>query len=66
MQNETPAACFYCCNEGGGYYKPYEGETNWHIGLTQNGQAQFACEACAPLLYDARPLLRHNTRLGNP
>lgn len=51
--DEKPGACFNCCSTGGGWYKPYEGETTWWIGLTADGQAHYACDDCAPLLFNA-------------
>lgn len=53
---EKPTACYNCCSLGGGLYKPFVGETRWHMGLDENGQAHFACEGCAPGLIDARPI----------
>lgn len=56
MIHETPSACFNCCSSGGGIYKPFEGETTWHIGLDASGQAHYACAECAPLLFHAHPI----------
>lgn len=51
-----PSACFNCCDAGGGTYRPYEGVTQWHMGLDASGQAHYACAECAPLLFDVRPI----------
>ena len=56
MIHETPAACFNCCDRGGGTYKAFEGETEWHMGLDASGQAHYACKECSVLLFDVRPI----------
>lgn len=50
--SENRYTCFDCCSLGGGYYKPYEGETTWWIGLAQNGQAHYACDDCKVFLFN--------------
>jgi hypothetical protein len=54
--HETPAACFNCCDERGGTYRPFVGDTQWHMGLDASGQAHYACAECAHLLFGARPI----------
>ena len=56
MEQAKPTACFNCCHIGGGYYTEYEGETEWYMGLTSDGQAHYACADCAPSLFNARKL----------
>jgi hypothetical protein len=52
----APSSCGICCHTGGGTYRPFEGVTRWFIGLDSNGQAHYACEGCAPSLFNVRPL----------
>jgi hypothetical protein len=56
MIHDKPAACYNCCDLGGGMYSPYEGETQWHMGLDEHGQAHYSCADCAPGLFNVRPI----------
>lgn len=44
-------------------YKPFDGETQWHMGLDASGQAHYACAECAPLLFNVSPI---QTKTGAP
>lgn len=56
MASKEEHCCFNCDALGGGYYKPHEDETTWYLGLDATGQANYACEECHPLLFNARPI----------
>lgn len=48
-------SCFNCDHLGGAFYQEHQGFTHWFIGHW-DGEGHYACEACAPLLHEPRPL----------
>ena len=38
------------------------GEEGWMMGLTEDGQAHFACPDCAPVLYSTVPITTIHNR----